>query len=77
MLGSFGANQDAGVDVAKLVMTVDEAAVHRVVGNQTFLHGQEYVRRGAVLRVKWQAAAGTCSARYRAARGSRTQPWRS
>ena len=41
----------------RLVMTADEAAMHRVVGTDTFLRGREYQRKGAVVSVQWKDRA--------------------
>jgi superfamily II DNA or RNA helicase len=39
--------------VAKLVITAEEAALHRLVGTATFLRGREHVHRGDVVHVQW------------------------
>ena len=44
--------------MASLVITADEAAVHRLVGTQAFLRGREHVQRGQVLEVQWHQQSG-------------------
>jgi len=39
--------------VAQLIITAEEAALHRLVGTETFLRGRRYVHRGDVLDVQW------------------------
>lgn len=39
--------------MAKLIITAEEAALHRLVGTETFLRGREHVHRGDVVDVQW------------------------
>ena len=39
--------------MASLIITAEEAAVHRLVGTAAFLRGREHVRRGDVVDVQW------------------------
>jgi superfamily II DNA or RNA helicase len=41
--------------VAKLIITAEEAEVHRLVGTATFLEGRRHVHRGEVVKVQWHA----------------------
>ncbi len=39
--------------MAKLIITAEEAALHRLVGTATFLQGRQHVHRGDVVHVQW------------------------
>ena len=41
--------------MAQLIITADEAVLHRLVGTATFLRGREHVHRGDVVDVQWHA----------------------